>query len=104
MFTACLFSEGVVLSSSPSDRPPFNAVMDETARTLMRNPDLSFVGRVVHTALEVAYDIHLEPDANGFPSLMWCPDPRYWTVHKLWLSRRSCRDPQRKSGIDSRPT
>jgi hypothetical protein len=35
-------------------------------------------------------------DERGFPTPMRCPDPRYWAVHKLWLSRRSDRDPQKK--------
>jgi hypothetical protein len=35
-------------------------------------------------------------DERGFPAPMRCPDPRYWAVHKLWLSTRSDRDPQKK--------
>ncbi len=35
-------------------------------------------------------------DARGFPTPMRCPDPRYWAVHKLWLSLRDDRDPQKK--------
>ena len=27
---------------------------------------------------------------------MRCPDPRYWAAHKLWLSTKSHRDPQKK--------
>lgn len=33
---------------------------------------------------------------RGFPAPMRCPDPRYWAVHKLWLSTRDDRDPQKK--------
>lgn len=35
-------------------------------------------------------------DERGFPAPMRCPDPRHWTVHKLWLSTREDRDPQKK--------
>ena len=35
-------------------------------------------------------------DERGFPAPMRCPDPRHWAVHKLWLSTRSDRDPQKK--------
>lgn len=35
-------------------------------------------------------------DERGFAAPMRCPDPRYWAVHKLWLSRRSDRDAQKK--------
>ena len=35
-------------------------------------------------------------DERGFPAPMRCPDPRYWAVHKLWLSTRDDRDPQKK--------
>jgi len=35
-------------------------------------------------------------DERGFPVPMRCADPRYWTVHKLWLSRRDDRDAQKK--------
>lgn len=35
-------------------------------------------------------------DERGFPAPMRCPDPRYWAVHKLWLSGRSDRDAQKK--------
>lgn len=36
-------------------------------------------------------------DERGFPAPMRCPDPRYWAVHKLWLSTRPDRDPQKKT-------
>jgi hypothetical protein len=35
-------------------------------------------------------------DERGFPTPMRCPDPRHWTVHKLWLANREDRDPQKK--------
>lgn len=35
-------------------------------------------------------------DERGFPAPMRCPDPRYWAVHKLWLSTRDDRDAQKK--------
>ncbi|SNT39496.1 hypothetical protein SAMN05421763_11424 [[Luteovulum] sphaeroides subsp. megalophilum] len=35
-------------------------------------------------------------DERGFPAPMRCADPRYWTVHKLWLSTRETREPQKK--------
>lgn len=35
-------------------------------------------------------------DERGFPAPMRCADPRYWAVHKLWLSTRDDRDPQKK--------
>ncbi|AXQ96144.1 nucleotidyltransferase domain-containing protein (plasmid) [Cereibacter azotoformans] len=35
-------------------------------------------------------------DERGFPAPMRCPDPRYWAVHKLWLSARETREPQKK--------
>ena len=35
-------------------------------------------------------------DARAFPVPMKCPDPRYWAIHKLWLSTREDRDPQKK--------
>lgn len=35
-------------------------------------------------------------DERGFPAPMRCPDPRYWAVHKLWLSTREDRDPAKK--------
>ena len=35
-------------------------------------------------------------EARGFPAPMRCPDPRYWAVHKMWLSLRDERDPQKK--------
>ncbi|MFT7060168.1 MAG: hypothetical protein ACJASV_002685 [Pseudorhodobacter sp.] len=35
-------------------------------------------------------------DERGFPAPMRCPDPRHWAVHKLWLSTRDDRDPQKK--------
>lgn len=35
-------------------------------------------------------------DARGFPAPMRCPDPRYWAIHKMWLSLREDRDPQKK--------
>lgn len=35
-------------------------------------------------------------DERGFPAPMRCPDPRYWAVHKLWLSTRPDRDSQKK--------
>lgn len=36
------------------------------------------------------------PDLRGFAAPMRCPDPRFWAVHKLWLSQRSDRDGQKK--------
>ena len=35
-------------------------------------------------------------DERGFPAPMRCPDPRHWAIHKLWLSTRDDRDPQKK--------
>jgi hypothetical protein len=35
-------------------------------------------------------------DTRGYPAPMRCPDPRYWAVHKMWLSKRNDRDPQKK--------
>lgn len=35
-------------------------------------------------------------DERGQPAPMRCPDPRIWAYHKLWLSRRVDRDPQKK--------
>jgi hypothetical protein len=35
-------------------------------------------------------------DERGFAAPMRCPDPRYWAVHKLWLSGRPDRDAQKK--------
>lgn len=35
-------------------------------------------------------------DERAFPAPMRCPDPRYWAAHKLWLSTRDDRDPQKK--------
>jgi hypothetical protein len=35
-------------------------------------------------------------DERGFPVPMRSADPGYWTVHKLWLSRRDDRDAQKK--------
>jgi hypothetical protein len=35
-------------------------------------------------------------DERGFPAPMRCADPRHWAVHKLWLSMRKDRDPQKK--------
>ena len=35
-------------------------------------------------------------DERGFPAPMRCPDPRYWAMHKLWLSGRDDRDPVKK--------
>ena len=36
-------------------------------------------------------------DARGFPAPMRCPDPRFWALHKLWLSCREGRQPIRKA-------
>lgn len=35
-------------------------------------------------------------DERGFPAPMRCPDPRYWAMHKLWLSGRDDRAPDKK--------
>ena len=35
-------------------------------------------------------------DERGFPAPMRCPDPRYWAIHKLWVSTRDDRDPAKK--------
>lgn len=35
-------------------------------------------------------------DERGFPLRMATPDPRAWTAHKLWLSRRDGREPIKK--------
>ncbi|MDE0523445.1 MAG: nucleotidyltransferase domain-containing protein [Boseongicola sp.] len=36
-------------------------------------------------------------DARGFPAPMLCPDPRFWALHKLWLSRQHGRQPVKKA-------
>ncbi len=33
---------------------------------------------------------------NGYPAAMVCPDPRAFAVHKIWMSRRTDRDPLKK--------
>lgn len=35
-------------------------------------------------------------DERGFPAPMRCPDPRYWAIHKLWLSDRHDRAPEKQ--------
>jgi hypothetical protein len=35
-------------------------------------------------------------DERGFPAPMRCPDPRNWAMHKLWLSGRDDRAPEKK--------
>ena len=35
-------------------------------------------------------------DQRGFPAPMRCPDPRYWALHKAWLSEREDRPPDRR--------
>ena len=36
-------------------------------------------------------------DDRGFPVPMRCPDPRFWALHKLWMSRREDRQPFKKA-------
>ncbi|MYA89104.1 MAG: hypothetical protein F4X97_11775 [Boseongicola sp. SB0662_bin_57] len=36
-------------------------------------------------------------DALGFPAPMRCPDPRFWALHKLWLSGQEGRHPAKRS-------
>lgn len=35
-------------------------------------------------------------DARGFPAHIVVPDPRIWLLHKMWLSKRTMRDPEKK--------
>lgn len=35
-------------------------------------------------------------DGRGFPAPMVVPDPRFWLLHKKWLSSRQMRDPEKK--------
>lgn len=35
-------------------------------------------------------------DARGFPAAMRCPDPRFWVLHKAWLSEREGRSLERR--------
>ena len=35
-------------------------------------------------------------DERGQPAPMRCPDPRFWAIHKLWLSGRTDREAQKK--------
>jgi hypothetical protein len=35
-------------------------------------------------------------DGRGFPAPMVVPDPRFWLLHKKWLSKRQMRDPDKK--------
>lgn len=38
----------------------------------------------------------LAVDGRGYPLPMVVPDPRFWMLHKTWLSKRTMRDPDKK--------